>query len=79
MPTSSKRKRRIIVYGSVARYGPQSVCQRQAAELSRRVYVRIRSRAELWIFMHLEGGIWRYVRNVEKNVRKTFKVRLEPR
>ena len=24
-PTSSKRKRRIIVYGSVARYGPQSV------------------------------------------------------
>ena len=27
--TSSKRKRRIIVYGSVARYGPQSVAKRK--------------------------------------------------
>ena len=25
VPTSSKRKRRIIVHGSVTRYGPQSV------------------------------------------------------
>ena len=28
IPTSSKRKRRIIVYGSVTRYGPQTSCQR---------------------------------------------------
>ena len=29
VPTSSKRKRRIIVYDSVTRYGPQSDCQRK--------------------------------------------------
>ena len=51
---SSKRKRRIIVYGSVTRYGPQSVCQRKwlnrCLQRSGKVILRIEYYSVLFIY-----------------------------